>query len=61
MVADIQSAPSCVPANKHLVEKVYSVIKKEAEELAALAVREIHDRSHFRSQKALCRIKLSYG
>ncbi|KAL9716530.1 hypothetical protein Ac2012v2_000978 [Leucoagaricus gongylophorus] len=36
IAADIQFAPNCVPANKHLVEKVYSVIKKEAEELAAL-------------------------
>jgi len=34
-----------VLANKHLVEKVYSVIKKEAEELGALAVRAIHDQS----------------
>lgn len=45
IVADIQIAPSCVLANKHLVEKVYSVIKKEAEELGALAVRAIHDQS----------------
>ena len=34
-----------MPANKHLVEKVYSIIKKEAKELAALAVREILDQS----------------
>lgn len=34
-----------MPANKHLVERIYSVIKKEAEELAALVVREIHDHS----------------